>query len=222
MASDDDQWGAGPKKDWRPFDEVAVVDGDVKFNLVHGAHPHGRQDNNLYAVRAGAKPSEAIAFSGHRFRTYLEIEEKNYVKSSSLTGTEIRQYAELRIHMDTEQGVRRLVYVKGAREVAFLMHWWLANHYRFSEDSPVQIFRASDVAKLPGMPLWFRGQPAVGKSWDPRRYLTITAVDPAGFRRSFGDEFGEEEPIMQWDGLEPWDVSSRKHRRLSNKGKGSH
>lgn len=202
-----------PKKPRRPdrsadrFNEVTFVGGHP-HELVWGESGTGRggRDRGIFAVPQGGKPSDAVAFDGHRFRTHLELTEENYLKSSDLTGNEIRKAAELCVYMDDEAGQRKLIYVKHAREIEFLMHWWLAHKHEFFE-SWLQLYRQADLDRLKGRKLWWNGQRAIAKSWDPRRYLTIESEDPRGFMVAYPDE--RDGPVLEYNGLDPWDCSLR-------------
>lgn len=58
--------------------------------MIHGEFPHSRQDNTTYA-RSKENPERIYDFSGHRLPFKIEIEESNYLKSSGLSGDEIRK-----------------------------------------------------------------------------------------------------------------------------------
>lgn len=81
-------WGVGKEGSSKPFDNVKI--GDSDFELIHGEFPHSRQDNTTYA-RSKENPEIIYDFSGHRLPFKIEIEESNYLKSSGLSGDEIRK-----------------------------------------------------------------------------------------------------------------------------------
>lgn len=87
LKSSDQQWGPG-KAAKKPeiFDELKDQGTSGKMRLFFGDHPHSRQDNNIYAKIGDA----TYAFSGNRRLEHLEFVSSNYLKSSSLSGDEIR------------------------------------------------------------------------------------------------------------------------------------
>ncbi len=83
---ENEKWGVGERKDEKAFDTVKI-DGET-YDLIFGEHPHSRQDNNIYA----RSPKGSITgFDGHRLPFKIIIEETNYMKSSGLSGDQIRK-----------------------------------------------------------------------------------------------------------------------------------
>lgn len=83
---ENEQWGAGNRKDEKPFDTVKV--GNDTYDLIFGEHPHSRQDNTSY-VRS--KNGAITGFDGHRNPFKIIVEESNYMKSSHLSGDQVRK-----------------------------------------------------------------------------------------------------------------------------------
>ena len=83
-------WGAGKEaaSKPKPFDTVKI--GTMDYELIHGEFPHSRRDNNTYA-RSKDNPERIYDFDGHRLPFKIEIEESNYLKSSGISGDEIRK-----------------------------------------------------------------------------------------------------------------------------------
>jgi len=79
-----DEWGAGPRSEWRPSGTALV--GRERVPLFFGQHPHSRQDNNAYVEMNG----EAVGFSGFRVLIDVRITSRNYLKTSGLSGDEVR------------------------------------------------------------------------------------------------------------------------------------
>jgi hypothetical protein len=80
------EWGIGNKADAKPFDRTFL--GDKEVDLIFGEHPHSRQDNNEYARLEDGTIHD---FCGHRRLIDVEIKSSNYLKSSHLSGDEIRK-----------------------------------------------------------------------------------------------------------------------------------
>lgn len=95
----DEKWGVGDKADARAFD-TTTVDGRI-VELFFGENPHSRQDNNIYArdPQSGA----VHGFDGHRRLIDVRIESGNYLKSSYMSGDEIRKAVTGRIFCDGTQ-----------------------------------------------------------------------------------------------------------------------
>ncbi len=90
-------WGIGNAKDKKAF-AIVSVKGE-NYELVHGEHPHSRQDNNTYA-RNG---KFITGFDGHKLPFKIEIEEFNYLKSSEYSGDEIRKGGNVKVFCDNIQ-----------------------------------------------------------------------------------------------------------------------
>lgn len=81
-----DEWGIGNRANDKPYGVAKM--GEQTVELISGQHPHSRQDNNTYAKTTDGT---IYGFSGHRLCFKIEIEEDNYLKSSYLSGDEIRK-----------------------------------------------------------------------------------------------------------------------------------
>jgi len=81
-------WGVGKEANSKPYDTVKI--GEKDYELIHGEFPHSRRDNTTYA-RSKENPERIYGFDGHRLPFKIEIEESNYLKSSHLSGDEIRK-----------------------------------------------------------------------------------------------------------------------------------
>ena len=67
---EEEKWGLGNATQNKAFDTVKM--GDEILELIHGEHPHSRQDNTTYAK---TKHGSFIGFEGHRRPMKIEIEE---------------------------------------------------------------------------------------------------------------------------------------------------
>lgn len=81
------KWGVGDKADAESFD-TTTVEGNI-VELVFGEHPHSRRDNNIYA--RDPQRGTVHEFDGHRRLIDVRIESSNYLKSSELSGDQIRK-----------------------------------------------------------------------------------------------------------------------------------
>ncbi len=90
-----EKWGVGNALENKAFDTVKM--GSETLELIFGEHPHSRQDNTQYAR---TKNGSIYGFNGHRIPFKIEIEERNYLKSSSLSGSEIRKNCGVKIFAD--------------------------------------------------------------------------------------------------------------------------
>lgn len=114
----DEKWGPGDRKAWRFWGETQVLDDGSKMRLFFGEHPHGRQDKTIYAEFGAPGDGEFVAFDGHRVRIRLDIEEFNYMKSSGLSGSEVRKGCRMHIWMND-----RLVYGRPFRQAHQAALW---------------------------------------------------------------------------------------------------
>jgi hypothetical protein len=81
----DDQWGAGDPAKWSDHGTVRVRNRD--YPLIYGEHPHSRSDNRHYVKLGEGEPT---GFSGHRILTDVRLTSSNYLKSSGLSGDDVR------------------------------------------------------------------------------------------------------------------------------------
>ena len=91
----EEKWGVGNAINEKAFDTVKM--GEDNLELFFGEYPHSRQDNNIYA----RTPKGSIyGFNGHRMPIKIEIEEFNYLKTSELSGDEIRKGCKIKVYAD--------------------------------------------------------------------------------------------------------------------------
>lgn len=98
-----DEWGAGEKENWRDHGEVLVGQGfnTQRLKLIYGEHPHSRSDNHHYVNFPHSK--EPTDFDGHRTIVDVIVESYNYLKSSGLSGDEVRKGGLCKIFFDKHQ-----------------------------------------------------------------------------------------------------------------------
>jgi len=95
----DDKWGAGSPDKWS--DHGSVMIGPRRYPLIYGEHPHSRSDNRHYVkMREGDR--EPVGFNGHRILIDVRLTSSNYLKSSGLSGDEVREGGSGQILADGE------------------------------------------------------------------------------------------------------------------------
>lgn len=148
-------WGAGNPDKWRSCGTVHV--GGVATPLVFGEHPHSRMDNNLYVTMERDGHSEPVAFDGHRVMVGVSLETYNYLKSSHLSGDEVRKGGVGKILADGE-----VVYEFFFRDIRRA----LLEAYRLITDlyeHPSDWLSADCREKLVGRAVWYDRTPAIIK-----------------------------------------------------------
>lgn len=93
----DNKWGPGDPSKWS--DHGSVIVGTRRYPLIWGEHPHSRSDNQHYVNTGRAEP---IGFDGHRVLVGVSLESSNYLKSSHLSGDEVRKGGSGKILADGE------------------------------------------------------------------------------------------------------------------------
>jgi hypothetical protein len=104
-----EKWGVGSNRNIKPFDTVKV--GNDVYDLINGEYPHSRSDNTQY-VRSNT--GNIYAFDGHRRPIKIEVEEYNYLKTSHISGDEVRKGCSIKIYISDIQ-----VYDGFARNVEY-------------------------------------------------------------------------------------------------------
>lgn len=176
-----DKWGVGNAADSKAWGTARV--GDTVVELIHGEHPHSRRDDTTYA----RFPDGSIdAFSGHRVQVRVEVETSNYLKTSYLSGDEVRRSCSARVFFDD-----RLVYSFGGRDPEPLLH-------RAAELIP-RLFEhpsnlAEGVERLEGRPIFYRETPAVIRRYLPDQgALVVEPAEGHRFPRSCWQEDDDED-----------------------------
>jgi hypothetical protein len=144
------KWGEGDTANIKPFGKTFM--GNEEVQLFHGEHPHSRNDNNTYAR---TKQGYIYGFDGHRVLIDITFKTNNYLKSSGISGDEIRKSGECIISADREP-----IYAFGFREIN-----WALNKAGYlltvlSEHSS-GILVKSERDKLPGRKIYYDRTPAI-------------------------------------------------------------
>ena len=142
-------WGAGERTKWSGHGTVSVSGAD--YPLIYGENPHSRSDNRHYALMGG----EPVGFDGHRILIGLAFESRNYLKTSHLSGSEVRKAGTCRITADGEQ-----VFEFFYRDVPWAL---LRAHHLIGEltGSPSGWMVKEERDRLVGRPVFYREVPAV-------------------------------------------------------------
>jgi hypothetical protein len=140
----------GDQADSRSFD-TATVHGRI-VELIAGEHPHTRSGNNVYA----RDPISGVIheFDGHRRLINIHIESDNYLKTSYLSGDQIRKTVTGTIMCDGEQ-----VYEFSHRDpqAALLQAYRLLGLLQEHESDWLS---ADSRLRMIGRPIYFHEMPA--------------------------------------------------------------
>ena len=96
-----DEWGPGDLSKAKTFGWTTIgeeKDGGA-LELFFGEHPHSRRDDNIYARD---DHGNVYGFDGHRPLIDVTFRSYNYLKSSHLSGDEIRKGGQCVILADRE------------------------------------------------------------------------------------------------------------------------
>lgn len=164
------EWGVGNKADAKAFD-TAQVHGQT-VDLIMGEHPHSRSDNTIYARFPDGR---ITGFDGHRLRTSILIEERNYLKDSELSGDEVRRSCRALISLNDA-----LVYGFHGRELEWCMI--RAHDYIAKLQEHAMIREMLDVSKRPeyrmdGKKVYYHGVPATLRHWMPDQGCVMVVAD---------------------------------------------
>ena len=149
-----DQWGVGDKAAAEPFAQAKV--GVTPVGLIFGEHPHSRSDNRVYA----RFPSGNVeAFDGHRLMTRIEIEESNYLKTSELSGDEVRKGGSARIFFNGVQVYE--FFTRDAQRALIKAHGLIDKLSEHPAMDALLDERVPAGDRLRGRRVYYRGVPAV-------------------------------------------------------------
>lgn len=168
------------------------------YELFFGDHPHTRRDDNVYARFDDGRVE---GFNGHRVQVAIDLRTSNYLKTSGLSGNEIRKGGRCVVSMglceppvpvyefsfrDVQRALRR------AQEVVEAL-----------QDHPIQWFREKDRSEVVGRPVWWRDQPAIVSNYFADQGCVVLTPDGVdGFLPPGWSEPGDEhEPDVKVDVL---------------------
>lgn len=151
-------WGVGDQFAAKPFATVMV--GNTKVDLIHGQFPHGRQDHTIYARWPDG---DIEGFSGHRQLVSYNYEQANYLKTSGLSGNEVRKSGMLKIFVDGD-----LIHATGCRTLDYSTRLLPVLLEKLA-GLPCGLFSKEDRAKLIGRKIYYDGVPAKITTWWPNQ-----------------------------------------------------
>ena len=148
-----------------------------------GDKPHSYSDNSVYAKN----PSGSVtAFAGHRIPIKIEIEEYNYLKSSGISGDQIRKGCSVKVFVggvqildDFARGYEQ-GYKKAERYIDDLELFW--GWFPFNIESMI------------GKLLYYREQPCRIKSFIVRQgCMILETLDGLPFKKFVSDDEDDEQ-----------------------------
>lgn len=179
-----ENWGVGNKADSKAFATARV--GNEEVELIHGENPHSRRDGSVYARFKGGSIE---GFDGHQTCIKVEVEESNYLKTSGLSGNEVRRACVARIFFGDRQ-----IYEVGGRDI---MPTLLAAHNAVAKLQDLSPYMFGDVdAELIGRKVWYRDDPAVITRFIGDQGAVILKADGCRFRPPAWQRDDPEEMAM--------------------------
>lgn len=191
----DDKWGVGNQADSKSFRKVKV--GEKTAELIHGEHPHSRQDNTTYARFSDGEIEE---FSGHHYLVGFSYSPENYTKCSRYSGDEVRKGGQLYITVNEQ-----VIYTEFCREPERAAQ-------RFLELSPQLLEGPIDWSRDPESQLtdrkiFYKDTPAILYRWiKDQAAVMIRPEKGHKFPRprwSYEDDYYDEEDSVKDDILSP-------------------
>lgn len=149
----DDEWGPGDKSKWSNHGSVMV--GTRRYPLIYGEHPHSRSDNRHYVDMGHGEPT---GFDGHRILIGVTLEPSNYMKSSGLSGDQVRKGGSGKITADGE-----VVFEFFFRDIQYALQRAGQLIMTLSEHSSNWLLK-SERETLVGRAVYYREIPAVIQS----------------------------------------------------------
>lgn len=171
-----EKWGPGDE--FKPIERVLV--GNRVMELGFGENPHSVSNNTFY-VRSENGVVEG--FDGHRLPWHIEVTESNYMKTSGLSGNEVRKACECRISLMLPPGgralnpggsfplhgsVKKLIYVTGHREALYSLIGLPSLLGQLAEH-PARLFEGGpgEFPELVGRKVYYKNVPATVRNYFP-------------------------------------------------------
>lgn len=202
------QWGYGKGSPYgtrlgetstapKPFDRVAV--GETAVDLLFGEHPHSRRDNNIYARFPDGRME---GFDGHRVLCTVLFQDYNYLKTSGLSGNEVRKGGTCTITMNGFQCATFFY-----RDLTWAL---LEAHRQIAkiQDFDVHLWQEEDRAALVGRKVYYRNHPAIITAFYEEDMDVILMADGGTFplaayqqERDAGEMWDDEETAHVKDSI---------------------
>lgn len=179
-----ERWGVGKNTDEKAF-ETGKLDDGTPYELIFGEFPHSRSDKNIYARFSGpmgADNERIVGFDGHRIHVRLELRTMNYLKTSGLSGDEVRKGGEWRVWLNEHE-----VYSGFTRD-PFEALLQIRQKLDLLMDLPVDLWKGETPV---GRKVYYRQTPAIITNWFPDQGCVILEVD--------GEDYF---PSAPWDTLD--------------------
>lgn len=180
-------WGVGDQAKAKSWGTARV--GTETVELIHGQHPHSRCDNTTYARWPDGRVE---AFNGHRVLERIEVSSSNYLKTSYLSGDEVRRWARAEIFFND-----LLVYSLTHRTVDALLARVNGGLLDQLREFPVSLGSAAEREAMVGRPIYYRDTPAhiTRVVWDQGAVI----VEPEDGHRFPPSPFLDDDERDDWD-----------------------
>lgn len=166
--SRDEEWGVGDQANSKAFRRVKVASEEVE--LIHGQHPHSRAHNTTYA----RFPDGSIeAFDGHDRLLRMEFDDYNYLKTSYLSGNEVRQGGTAKLYSNGEL-VSSFFYrdpMRALDTMASLVEKLAAHPCRLLEPAVAK-------GELLGRHVYYMNEPGIITHYFPDQSAIVVAAEP--------------------------------------------
>lgn len=151
-------WGAGRGSqnhqtgefEFKIFEKTRV--GDEEVGLFFGEHRHSDSSNNIYAQFPDGRIE---GFSGHRLLHTLIFQDHNYLKSSGLSGDEVRKGGKCRIYIN-DMPCGQFFF----RDIFYALHE-ARNYIEKIHDFPLQLWKLEERKEIVGRKIYYRNHPAI-------------------------------------------------------------
>lgn len=158
--------------------------GCETVGLFFGEHPHSTSDNNLYAK---FPDGHVEGFSGHRLLHHITFEDSNYLKTSGLSGNEVRKAGRCNIYINN-----LLCGTFSYREIEYALRHAQALLDKL-HDFPLQLWRQEDRARVQGRKIFYRHHPASIQRVDWEMLECSIQADPAPFPKAAYQQSSKED-----------------------------
>lgn len=163
-----EQWGVGNAAHSKSFDRVPVEGTTVE--LIHGEFPHSRSDNCVYARFPDGRIE---GFNGHRLLHEITFKDENYLKTSGLSGNEVRRAGRCTIRINGH--VVGDIFYRDVMEALLLARQHIQKVHNF----PIRLWDPDEIATLPGRKIYYQNAPALIERYLEDQACVIIVPDGA-------------------------------------------